>query len=415
MRKDLGLYAALILSSSLLAGSAGAIEPLGGSDFNVKAKVDLKALDRSNFVAVLTPVAKGEGASELVFYDFADTLCDLLAKESQGFTDQTGIKVKHVCVDGDTATQQIIAAEQSGSKPPVDVFFGPNNSMRAMTKAGAIANLPLVTLVPQAQDLDQEAALRSRGFQHGGTVLPFHRNQTVIAYDAAKIAEPPSGLVEIFDYAKAHDLKVAVTNPTKGGSGSGFIESALLALAPECKNDLYDFSLTEDQAKAVAARCMPKVVAFFKERQGIIDYTNGNENSIQEIANGVVGFATVWEDDLYTLAAKGMVPKTVKPMLLSSGEVGDGDGVFVLSSTDKVEAALLYVNFLMSDQVQIDKLEQTGSRTARLDLQTAGKIPDRLATYLVPDQLYHERTRARINGQISDAAADIFVAQVIAQ
>jgi len=405
MRKDLGLYAALILSSSLLAGSAGAIEPLGGSDFNVKAKVDLKTLDRSNFIAVLTPVAKGEGASELVFYDFADTLCDLLAKESQGFTDQTGIKVKHVCVDGDTATQQIIAAEQSGSKPPVDVFFGPNNSMRAMTKAGAIANLPLVTLVPQAQDLDQEAALRSRGFQHGGTVIPFHRNQTVIAYDSAKIAEPPSGLVEIFDYAKAHDLKVAVTNPTKGGSGSGFIESALLALAPECKNDLYDFSLTEDQAKA----------AFFKERQGIIDYTNGNENSIQEIANGVVGFATVWEDDLYTLAAKGMVPKTVKPMLLSSGEVGDGDGVFVLSSTDRVEAALLYVNFLMSDQVQIDKLEQTGSRTARLDLQTAGKIPDRLATYLVPDQLYHERTRPRINGQISDAAADIFVAQVIAQ
>jgi hypothetical protein len=33
----------------------------------------------------------------------------------------------------------------------------------------------------------------------------------------------------------------------------------------------------------------------------------------------------------------------------------------------------------------------------------------------VPDQLYHERTRPRINGLISDAAADIFVAQVIAQ
>ena len=29
--------------------------------------------------------------------------------------------------------------------------------------------------------------------------------------------------------------KVAVTNPTKGGSGSGFGESVLLALAPECQ------------------------------------------------------------------------------------------------------------------------------------------------------------------------------------
>jgi multiple sugar transport system substrate-binding protein/putative spermidine/putrescine transport system substrate-binding protein len=244
--------------------------------------------------------------------------------------------------------------------------------------------------------------------------VPFHRNQTVIAFNAAEVANPPTELPAIFDYVKANNLKIAVTNPTKGGSGSGFIESALLALAPECKSDLYNFALSEDEAKAAAARCMPKVVQFFRDRRDVIEFTNGNENSIQEIANGVVAFATVWEDDLYTLAAKGMVPKTVKPLLLASGEVGDGDGLFVVASTDKLEAALVYANFLMSDQVQIDKLEQTGSRTARLDLATLGKIPEKLATYLVPDAAYRQATRPRINGLISDAAADIFVQQVIA-
>jgi multiple sugar transport system substrate-binding protein/putative spermidine/putrescine transport system substrate-binding protein len=237
----------------------------------------------------------------------------------------------------------------------------------------------------------------------------------VIAYNAATIANPASELGAIFEQAKANKLKIAVTTPTKGGSGSGFVESALIALAPECKGELYDFRLSEDQAKAVAARCMPKVVQFFKERRGSIEFTGGNESSIQAIANGVVAYATVWEDDLYTLAATGMVPKTVKPMLLATGEVGDGDGLFVVSSTDKLEAALLYANFLMSDKVQIDKLEQTGSRTARLDLSTAGKIPERLAPYLVADDLYHKATRPRINGLISNAAADIFVQQVIAE
>ena len=110
-----------------------------------------------------------------------------------------------------------------------------------------------------------------------------------------------------------------------------------------------------------------------------------------------------------------MVPKTVKPMLLSTGEVGDGDGVFIVSSTKKLEAALLYANFLMSDKVQIDKLDQTGSRTARLKLVTAGKIPEKMANYLLLDAMYHQSTRPRINGLISDAAADIFVKQVIAQ
>src|SRR5262249_2020174 len=125
--------------------------------------------------------------------------------------------------------------------------------------------------------------------------------------------------------------------------------------------------------------------------------------------------ATVWEDDLYTLASKGMVPKTVRPFLLATGEVGDGDGFFITASTDKLEAALLFANFLMSDAVQLKKLEDTGSRTARRDLATAGRIPDRLASFLVPDAEYQERTRPRINGLISDAAADLFVRQVIAQ
>ena len=407
------LSASIFLVGSIATAIAGA--PVGGDAFNVKAKVDLKALDSGNFDATLAPVAKAEGGSEVVFYDFADTLCDLLAKETEGFTAATGIKVKHVCVDGDTATQQLLAAQQAGGAPPADLFFGPNNNMRALTKAGVVANLELIKLLPNAVQVDLDAGTRSRGFEHGGTVVPFHRNQTVIAYNAANVANPPSGLPAIFDYVKANNLKIAVTNPTKGGSGSGFIESALLALAPECKSDLYNFALSEDDAKAVAQRCMPKVVQFFKDRKDLIDFTNGNENSIEDIANGVVAFATVWEDDLYTLAAKGMVPKTVKPLLLATGEVGDGDGLFVVSGTDKLEAALLYANFLMSDKVQIDKLEQTGSRTARLDLATEGKIPDKLASYLVPDAAYHQATRPRINGLISDAAADIFVEQVIAQ
>ena len=49
----------------------------------------------------------------------------------------------------------------------------------------------------------------------------------------------------------------------------------------------------------------------------------------------------------------------------------------MLVSTPESEAALLFANFMMGDQVQIDKMEQTGSRTARRDLVTKGKILER--------------------------------------
>jgi multiple sugar transport system substrate-binding protein/putative spermidine/putrescine transport system substrate-binding protein len=406
---------AIALAIALAAAPAVAAEPVGAASFNVKATIDLKALSQPTFVALVEPAAKAETARPLVFYDFADTLCDLMTAESARFSKETGIPVKHVCAEGDAATQQIIAAVGTGRPAPMDVFFGPNNAMRALTAAKAIANLDLVDLLPNAAHLDPEAARRSRGFTHGGTVVPFHRNQTVIAYDSAAVAAPPDTLSALFDYAKAHQLKVAVTNPTKGGSGSGFLETAMLALSPDCAKDLYDFSLDEAAAKAVAARCMAPVVAFFNDRKALIDYTGSNENSLQALANKTATFATVWEDDLYTLASKGMVPKTVRPFLLATGEVGDGDGFFITASTDKLEAALLFADFLMSDAVQIKKLEDTGSRTARRDLATAGRIPDKLAFFLVPDAEYQQRTRPRINGLISDAAADLFVEQVIAR
>ncbi len=323
--------------------------------------------------------------------------------------------MKHVCVDGDAATQQFIAAKSANTAAPADLFFGPNNNMRALTEAGIVANIPLADLLPNTADLEQNAARVTRGFTHGGTVVPFHRNQTVLAYDSTKVTDVPQTLQAVFDYAKSNNVKVAVTTPTEGGSGSGFIESAMLALAPECKDDLYNFSLSEDEAKAVMERCMAPVVSFFREQKPLIEFTNGNEASIQALVNNVAAIATVWEDDLYTLASKGLVPKTVRPTLLETGEVGDGDGVFVVASTPSLESSLLFANYLLSDTVQIDKMELTGSRTARESLVSAGKIPENLAQFLVPDDLYHERTRPRINGLISSAAADYFVEQVIAQ
>jgi len=87
--------------------------------------------------------------------------------------------------------------------------------------------------------------------------------------------------------------------------------------------------------------------------------------------------------------------------------------MIVVAGTQKLEASLLLADFLMGDKVQIDKLEQTGSRTARVALKTRGHIPANMAPFLLPDAMYHERTRTRINGVVSNAAVAIFVKQIL--
>lgn len=412
MKKHGGLAAlvalALLLSVYL---PAWGINPVSGGSFNVQSRIDLRALTRANFYAVVTPVAKTE--SGVVFYDFADTLCELLAKEVTDFSRSTGIGVKHVCVDGDVATQQLIAEKQAGKSASADVFFLPNNNVRIMTGAGLVANLPLVDLLPNASDVDPAVARESRGYLHGGTALPFHRNQTSLAYNSQFVPTPPETLDALYDFAKTHPGKVAITTPGRGGSGSGFLETALLALAPQCRKDLYTYGISDAQAAETAARCMPPVLDYFRKLKPYVTFTNGNEASVQAVANNSAYVATVWEDDLYTLASKGLVPPTVHPMLLRTGQVGDGDAMIIVATTTKLEASLLLADFLMSDKVQIDKLEQTGSRTARLSLKTRGQIPANMAPFLLSDAVYHQRTATRINGVISDAAVKIFVQEIL--
>jgi putative spermidine/putrescine transport system substrate-binding protein len=412
MRKRSGLVAMVVIGLLVwIYPPAWAVNPVGGGSYNVQSRIDLRGLTRANFDAVVTPVAKTE--TNVVFYDFADTLCELLAKEVADWSKSTGIGVKHVCVDGDVATQQLIAEKQAGKPASADVFFLPNNNVRLMTGAGLVANLPLVDLLPNARDVDASVARESRGYLHGGTALPFHRNQTSLAYNSQFVPTPPETLDALAEFAKGHSGKVAITTPGRGGSGSGFLESVLLALAPQCKKDLYTYGISDAQAAAIAARCMPPVLAYFQRIKPNVMFTNGNEASVQAVANNTAYIATVWEDDLYTLASKGLVPPSIHPVLLKTGQVGDGDGMIILSTTSKLEASLLLADFLMGDKVQIDKLEQTGSRTARIALKTRGQIPAKMAPFLLPDAIYHERTETRINGVVSDAAVKIFVQQIL--
>ncbi len=411
MRKFGGVIAVLVIGLLLsIYPAAWAINPVGGGNFNVQSHIDLGALTRASFYQTVPPAAKGQS---IVFYDFADTLCELLAKEVGDWSRSSGVGVKHVCVDGDAATQQLIAERQAGKPPSADVFFLPNNNVRLMTGAGLVANIALVDLLPNARDVDPAVARESRGYLHGGTALPFHRNQTVVAYNSQFVSKPPDTFEALFDFAKGHQGKVAITTPNRGGSGSGFLESALLAMATRCQKDLYSYGIADAQAQAIAANCMPPVLDYFKKIKPYVTFTNGNEASVQALANNTAYVATVWEDDLYTLASKGLVPPSVHPNLLASGEVGDGDAMIVVAGTQKLEASLLLADFLMGDKVQVDKLEQTGSRTARLGLKTRGQIPANMAPFLLPDAMYHQRTRTRINGVVSNAAVSIFVKQIL--
>ena len=413
------ILAGSVAVSALLAASAlWAVEPVGGDAFNVESPVDLATLTPETFVETLRPIA---GGTEIVFYDFTESfgplfVDNLIPAFTAAYPD---ITVTHISIDGAAGVQQLIAAHEAGRGSPADVFFMPNGQVRLANESGVIANLPLHTMLPAAPDLAIEPSTVSRGYFHGGVVVPFHRNQTAIGYDTRSLdaGDVPQTFAAILDWARANPGRFAMTSPAGGGSGGGFMESAIIGLASDdCVAQARDFSLTPEQAVEWAAGdCLDPVMTYFDELEEFVEITNGNTDTLNLIANGVASMGTVWEDQTFDFIGRGLLPPTVRTTLLESGQVGDGDGIMIPSGTDNIAAALLFVNFLLSDEAQVMKVGLNGSRSARMELDLSAAIDTDMADRLIPTSIFNERSLGRIAGVVSSAATDRFVVEILQQ
>lgn len=412
------LVSTTLLVSVIAASTASALEPIGADTFNVESPIDLSTVTPETFETSLLPLAAG---TEIVFYDFTESfgplfVDNLIPAFNAMYPD---ITVTHISIDGAAGVQQLIAAHEAGSGSPADVFFMPNGQVRLANESGVIANLPLNTMLPSSPDLAEEAATVSRGYFHGGVVVPFHRNQTAIGYDTRSLSaeEVPQTFAAILDWARENPGRFAMTSPAGGGSGGGFLESAILGLASEeCVAQAQDFTLTPEQAVEWAAGdCLAPVMDYFAELEEFVEITNGNTDTLNLIANGVASIGTVWEDQTFDFIGRGLLPPTVRTTLLESGQVGDGDGIMIPSGTDNVAAALLFVNFLLSDEAQVMKVGLNGSRSARTGLDLSAAIDSDMADRLIPTELFNARSRARIAGVVSSAATDRFVVDILQQ
>lgn len=227
------MHRPLTALAMILVGTAVyAADPVGSDSFNTDPGFDLSTLTASNFYEVLEPIAAREGG--LTFFDFTNSFGPLFQEHLlPEFEKKYGVKVEYVRGQGETAVQQLTAAHNSGNKAPADVYFVSSGAGLASSLAGGvIANVPLHTLLPNAAGYDPVLATEADGFIHGGIYMPFHRNQTSIAYNSAMVSDEdvPDTIEGLLDWARANPGKVAVTNPVRGGSGEGFMESLSAAL-----------------------------------------------------------------------------------------------------------------------------------------------------------------------------------------
>jgi ABC-type uncharacterized transport system YnjBCD substrate-binding protein len=410
----------LALSLSLMMTTAAmAVDPVGSDTFNTNPGFDLKTLTAENFYDTVVPLAKKEGG--LTFFDFTDSFGPLFNDHIiPEFEAKYGIKVNYIRGEGPVAEQQLIAAHNSGAKAPADVYFLTSGDLTLFVQQKLMANIPFNKLLPSGAGLDPTIATVTNGINHGGVYMPFHRNQTAIMYDTRSVPEgqAPDDFDSLLAWAKAHPGKFAMTSPPNGGSGSGFEESVALAKikGDQCRAALTKFDITKEEAGAyVKSDCMKPVWDYFHALLPVSEVTHGNSDSLNLIANGGASMATAWEDMAYDFSTRGLLPPTARLELLKEGQVGGGDGMFMAVNGKAPAAAILWLDFVLSKDVQLEKLKVNGSRSARTDIDPSKTFTPEQVARLIPTDQFATRAKEHIPAVLQHAMNDYFTANLLRQ
>lgn len=403
----------------LMSTTAFAVEPVGADTFNTDPGFDLATLTADNFYDVIVPLAKEEGS--LTFYDFTDSFGPLFNDYIiPQFEEKYGITVDYIRGEGAAANQQLIAAHKAGVASPADAYFVSSGGLPLLTSEGVIANLPLQSLLPNGAALNPDIATITSGVEHGGIFVPFHRNQTDIVYNTSMVDEAsvPTNFDGLLEWAKANPGKFIVTAPAGGGSGSGFLQSLAFAkvTGDECRAAFTNWTITEEEATAYAASdCMKPVWDYYTALLPVVEVTNGNADTLNLIANGAGAMGTAWEDMAYDFIGRGLLPPTVRQQLLEEGQVGGGDGLLLPVDGAHPAAGLLMLDFLISKEVQLEKLQINGSRSARTDLDPAAAFTPEQVARLIPTEQFAERAIVGMPAKLNAQLAAHFTANVLRQ
>lgn len=217
------------------------------------------------------------------------------------------------------------------------------------------AGIPLVkltdhaALAPNLAKVNKEVMQKVLGVDIDGRATSMFRFTMAIMYDSSKIPNPPKSWQEF--YARRAEWKDHIGMVRTDAKSTG----GRRTLYSFFDSNGVDFSKPLDQVMK-----SPEYIATEKKFQDFSTYLHNPVASeppilFQQFKDGDVWIAEFAMD--YTLSSRdlGMLPKTVKGILLSEGHTGGANAYFLIPSNidpKKREAAMKFINVALSNEVQ---------------------------------------------------------------
>ncbi|MFQ5812506.1 MAG: extracellular solute-binding protein [Anaerolineae bacterium] len=319
--------------------------------------------------------ARGQGSITLYVFKYEDYFRTV----AESFEKETGVQVTVVSGSAE-GTYQKLAAEKEG-RGTVDLWLLSAPQVQPAVEGGLLYG-PLMERLPNAENVHPFDAQYAEGFEHGGYVAPAWRNQAVFAYDSQFVAEPPASLADLERWVQANPRRFTYCDPARGGSGQAFVNSALYWLTGEPQRYFGHFD------QAIVDEEWPRLWAWLRDIGPYVVYAAGNDDALEKLARGEVWIAATWEEMFLQWHADGRLSVSVRAYVPESGLPGGADFLGVPANASNKAAALLFMNYLLTQESQNILMDVLRMRPVRTDVP----IPESLAQLMIPREEF-ERYR----------------------
>ncbi len=271
-----------------------------------------------------------------------------------------GVTVKRIPVaDTGDAVNRVLAEQRAGrtADGSVDLVWVNGENFRTGLQANAWA-CNWTQMLPNMRYVDPADPLLGNDFGTpvNGCEAPWHKAQFVLAYDAAKVPDPPTTVQALFDWAKAHPGRFTYPAPPDF-TGSAFVRQALYALSggPAQVPAGYDRDAYDSLTPGLWASLNSVAPSLW--RQGAT-YPRDLPQLEKLYSDGQLDFTmTYGPATLPELVRKGTFPATTRVLTLDGGTLGNASFLAVPSNAAHLDAAMVVANLALSPDQQLAKAQ----------------------------------------------------------
>ncbi len=309
----------------------------------------------------IVKLAKKEG--EVIWYGFGSTYeRDFFTELCKKFEKETGIKCTYVHGHWFDTVQRLISEKKAGKEVGgIDVVLAWSKPFAMAYEAGAVWDVNLAEIIPNAKGIPFVARYFHDMYPTNGRHLPILAWWVGFLYRKDLLKYPddlPKSFDELLDWVKKHPGKFTYCDPNKGGSGHTFLIGLAEWFYGYDKFAFADFS--EERAKEIfysKGKYGKNFWEYLNELEKYMyqpgTYPQGNKATIELFEAGEVWLEPMWISiTMQEVKAGRLDPKWVGMYIPEPTMPGPFDGVFIPFNAPHKAAALVFINWLLSDKIQ---------------------------------------------------------------